>query len=199
MSTIVDRHRARWASVALGMTFVVLATGCGGDDDPYGRLTDLEISYVIPGSGQWAIGDPCAEADCSGEIDSGQLGDASWVVVDVVTVVEGTAGEERTIRISMDIEGVVRGAEDPASFEGSAWGQDVGWASEALAAGHELWAATECPGLTDEYVCHFVAIDEHGRFAGIGYGMGLLFTTPLAREAAHRGALSGRQFLEDHL
>ncbi len=183
----------------LGTALVVLAAGCGSGDDPYGMLTDLELSYVIPGSGQWAIGDLCAEADCSGEIDSGQLGDASWVVVENITVVEGIAGDDRTIQIAMDVARDVRGPEDGASVQASAWGQDVEFASEALAAGHDLWAATECPGLDDSYVCHFVAIDERGRFAGIGYGKGLVFTAPLAREAANSGAQTGRQFLEDHL
>ena len=199
MSATNRAQQSRFKWVALGLALAVLATGCGGDDDPYGRLTDLELSYVIPNSAQWAGGDPCAESDCSGEIDSSQLRNASWFVVDGIDATAAAVGAEETIQIRLDVAGVVREPEQPGTIDGVAWGQDVAWALEALDAGHELWAATECPGLETGYVCHFVAIDDHDRFAGIGYGQGLLFTTPLARETAHRGSLSGRQFLEDHI
>lgn len=198
------RYRMRRGWVTLALAMVVVASACGGEADPYGQLTDLEASYVIPFSGQWGLGDPCADADCVGDIDSDRLRDASWFVVAAIGVmdpgVEVTPDTEATVQVHLDVTGKVREQEQQATIEALAWAQDVAWAMEALAAGHELWAATECGvGTAPEYICHFVAIDNRDRFAGIGYGKGLLFTTPLAREAAHRGSLTGRQFLEDHI
>jgi hypothetical protein len=199
MGASSTRRWPRGVFVVLGLALAITATACTAPTNPYRTLTDLELSYVIPNSSQWAGGDPCVAADCGGEIDRRQLREASWFVIDGITAVNGDPGAEATIDIQLDVIGPVREPEQRNLIDGSAWGQDVGWALEAMAAGHELWIETDCPGSDDGYVCHFVAIDDNDRFAGIGYGTGLLLTTPLARQAAHRGSLTGRQFLEDHI
>ena len=181
----------------LGLALALFAAACSTTSSPYGQLTDLELSYVIPDSGQWAEGNPCAESDCAGAIDSSSLRAASWVVIDGISATDDGTGTEAMIEVVLSGIGPVREPAQRSEVMARAWGQDVAWALEAMAAGHELWAATDCNGLASDLVCHFVAIDDRDRFAGIGFGAALLFTTPLAREAAHGGALNGRQFLED--
>ncbi len=192
-----DAGRAVRIPLLAGLVLTLLATACSTASSPYSRLTDLELSYVIPDSGQWAEGNPCAEGDCSGDVDSSTLRSASWFVIDDIAATDGDIGTEATIEVVLSVVGPVREPEQRAEMTATAWGQNVGWVLEAMTAGHEIWAATGCGGLDSEYVCHFVAIDDRDRFAGIGYGAAGLFTTPLAREAAHHGSLSGRQFLED--
>jgi hypothetical protein len=176
---------------------LITLSGCGAEDDPYAALTDAELSYVVPGSAEWAEGDPCEGADCGGPVTSAELPNASWFVLNGVRVIEDGIDEERSIAILIDVEEGLRGHIDQETIEARAWAQDVEWILEVLAAGHDVWAAMNCDGLEPEVICHFVAIDDQGRFAGIGYGAGRYFTTPLAREAHAQRAASGQQFLRD--
>ncbi len=179
---------------------VLVVSGCG--DDPYSRLSDeIESLYVIPDSARWATGDPCSE-DCGGEITVDIVQGLSWVVVERVHVPAGTAPDARHIDVAIDFGAVRSGAVSEARIEQRVWGQDVRWVLEAAAEGHEIWVGLECQLRAESVPClasMFVAFDEQGRFAGLGYGAGRLFTTPLAREAADGGALTGRQFFESIL
>jgi hypothetical protein len=180
----------------MAAALALVVAGCSRLD-PYEGLTPAELAYVIPDSARWGPGNPCAEVGCGGAVESRYLRRASWVVFDAVSVVAGSVGAkgEGSIRIELDVVEVLRGSVDTASVEVDAWEPDIERVLQALDAGHELWAAVQCRGLGGN-VCYIVAIDDEGRFAGIGDGAGLLFTAPLAREAADARAPSGRQFLE---
>lgn len=171
----------------------LLSAGCG--QASYEGLGQLELSYVIPNSASWGTGDPCAEADCGGPITADELSASNWIAVAGVRIVEGPDHEGQAITVEMNTKSISTSQpSDP--FVGRAWGEDVRAASDALEEGHEVWASTQCPGLEPDYICHFIAFDEAGRFAGLGYGKALYLTTPLAQMATRSNATSGRSFVE---
>lgn len=162
----------------------------------YALLDQTELAYVIPDSESWGSGDPCAEADCGGPVDVGSFADSYWVVVESIALVDGSAGERDVVTIQLTIDRSTRDESMGEAITVRGWGEDVEAAQNALEAGNEVWAATLCPGLESDYLCHFIAFDNQDRFAGLGYGAALYLTTPLAEGAAAAEAASGREYIE---
>lgn len=183
----------RGPSVILTAIACFVISAC--QQDPYATLTESELAYVIPNSASLGRGNPCDDADCGGAVEIQTLPDALWLVVkDFEVLGESEGGKTTTAQLTARTSS--RGT-STGQFIVIGWHQDVDAATRALEDGFEVWAAMECPGVQPDYVCHFVAFDQQGRLAGLGYGQGVTLTVPLAQSAAATGAVSGRSFLED--
>ena len=182
------------AIVGLAALFIVVSAVCA--EDPYAGLSDREMSYVIPGSASWGPGNPCAESDCGGEISSAYLDTGPWFVVGDVRITGEATEDGNSTPVEIDVTRVIHGDLEETTLERALWSDDLTVLHEVQDLGLEVWAASPCDGMEVHVVCYLVAIDDTGRFAGLGYGDALLFTAPLAREAAAQDAASGRAFLE---
>lgn len=186
----------RRSAIELGLLGVLCIGIVACDASSYELLDQTELAFVIPDSESWGSGEPCAEADCGGPVDVGSLAESSWAVVESIALVNGAAGERDTVTVELKINRSARGGSMGDSITARGWGEDIEAAQNALDAGNEVWAATQCPGLESDYLCHLIAIDSQDRFAGLGYGATLYLTTPLAEGAAAAQAESGRGYLE---
>jgi hypothetical protein len=186
----------RRSAIEIGLLGVLCLLIVACESGSYELLDQTEHAYVIPGSESWGSGDPCAEADCGGPVDVGSLADSSWVVVESIALVDGSAGDRDTVTVELNIDRSARGESMGDAITVRGWGEDVEAAQNALEAGNEVWAATLCPGLESDYLCHFIAFDNQDRFAGLGYGAALYLTTPLAEGAAAAEAANGREYVE---
>lgn len=200
-----DRARPRprplavTAAVVCGFVAVVaLLTACG-DEVPtadYEELSDDELVYVIPGSSGWGVGNPCLDADCAGPVTDQSLADAIWVVVGDIDVGDiDDDGASGSISVVVEVGEVLRGELAGQSLELQMWGPDLDSVLDARSSGHQVWAATACDGVEPRYLCYWLAVDDQGRFAGIGYGAATTLTVPLARSAAAGEHPTGRQYL----
>ncbi len=183
------------SAVALAIALVA----CGNE-----TTADLELmaarqaigveaaEYVIPGTADLGVGNPCAQGDCAGAITRAVFVDGPWLRIDDVADPLGLAGAEQTITIDVaPIEAL--GGPVPDSGQFRIWGEDAAQLRRALDAGYELWVHA-CNDI-HEYICRSLAFDDEGRVAGVGYGASRLVTPTLARASV--GSASARAYLTD--
>jgi hypothetical protein len=177
--------------------FAVLAAACASTpDEPYAGMTERELAYVIPDSARWGPGNPCADGvDCAGSVTPELIADLQWVEISRIVVVDGTLGDDRTIKVEPSVDRTLRGDGIAEGRVFRAWGQDAEWMVEAIDAGHEVWVGWGEDPLA--YFSYSLAISDAGQFAGIGFGAGRYVTRPLAAALAQSGAVSARTYLED--
>ena len=173
------------------------ATGCGAGTGP-NELSSDERSYLIPDSSGWGEGNPCEDADCPGELTVETMHTYCWVEIDSTSWSADAAGTEPGDLVDgfFEVMTVLRGTPDDVVL-GQLSPSMVEPMRQAANAGHRLVLGVECADdpMKETRVFEAIAIDEEGRFAGLGFGAALLTSTPLARAAAADGAPSGESHL----
>ena len=184
-------------SLVAVVLFATAATGCGGGTVPI-ELSSDERAYLIPNSSDWGEGNPCEDADCPGELTVETMHTYCWVEIDPTSWSADAAGTEPSGLVDgfFEVMMVLRGPPDDVVL-GQLSPSMVEPMQQASDAGHRLVLGVGCADdpMKETLVFEAIAIDEEGRFAGLGFGAALLTSTPLARAAAADGAPSGEWHL----
>ncbi len=191
------------AVAVVAAALLALTTACGGRQaiSPYEGLEESARRYVIPSSDDWGAGDPCPdEGSCAGPIASEQIAGSTWLRV-IEFEVDAGYGDDQRVVAQVIGEPLTRPSTEGADAEAAErhslqmWGTDVDDVVDRIADGLEVWVRLCDEGLEARWACSFVAVDDQGRFAALGKGMGTWFTVPMARSAADADADTGRAHL----
>lgn len=191
------------AVVVIAATLLTLSAGCSGQQatSPYADLEESARRYVIPHSDGWGAGDPCPdEGSCSGPVTPDQVAESTWLRVIEFDVDDGAGDDHHVVAQVIGEPLTVSSTEGADSGEGERyslqmWGTDVDDVVHPLQSGLEVWVRLCDESLEERWACNFVAVDDQGRFAALGRGMGTWFTVPMANSAAEADAATGRSHL----
>jgi hypothetical protein len=170
---------------------MMLVSACAsGESSAYSSLSPAQLAFVVPESDAGRPGETCGT--CGPDDFQNKVSKWTWLVVDRVTVVDGSTA---AYRVRLNPRRPAISDVDPAVLTPNMWAEDADDIVALLDDDVEVWVAVDTD-LETPFVVGGAIFDVDGRIAGVGRRSAWTFVAPIARAAALHSSDSALEFME---